>query len=59
MCHSSLNLTLKTALNLLNFDEVADKNKLAPFLWLTMYVLHKFKSIEVHLVCFVTVITIT
>jgi len=28
---------MKTALNLLIFDEVTDKTKLARFLWLTVY----------------------
>jgi len=31
MCHSSLNLTVKTALKCVDFYEVTDKNKLAPF----------------------------
>ena len=39
MYHSSLNLTVKTALKSLDFSRsYTDKNTLAPFLWLTVYV---------------------
>jgi len=40
MCRSFQNLTVKTALKSVDFDKVTDKNKLAPFLWPTVYNAH-------------------
>jgi len=36
-CRSFLNTAVKMTLKLVDFDEVTDKNKIAAFLWPTMY----------------------
>jgi len=38
MYRSSLIVTVKTALKSDDFQEITDKNKLVPFLWLTVYI---------------------